>query len=234
MEIKRTAIKNNAKLLIANTRPSPIFVFLVYILITLVITTLVDRISGDYQMLQDALTEYQKGNLEYIPQVPQLSGWAYVLLAALGVMALILFVGMTIYCLEICQLRKGSVGNLFDGFGIFLRALGLILVEFLFIYLWSLLLIVPGIIAAYRYRQALYLLIENPELGILDCLRLSTQMMVGRKWELFVLDLSFLGWYLLTLVPGAVVWVEPYTRITYVNYYLALRDMPQSTFDKTV
>ena len=108
------------------------------------------------------------------------------------------------------------------------------MLEIVFIYLWTLLLIVPGIIAAYRYRQALYLLIENPELSPLDCLRFSSQMMVGHKWELFVLDLSFLGWYLLCLLPGAIVWVEPYTRITYTNYYLALRDIPLSTFDKTV
>ena len=49
-----------------------------------------------------------------------------------------------------------------------------------------------------------------------------------------MLDLSFLGWYLFSYIPGAVVWVEPYTRITYTNYYLALRDMPQSAFDATV
>lgn len=234
MEIKRTAIKNNAKLLIANSKPSPILVFLVYILISLVIATLSDRISGQYQMMNELLAAYQKGDLRYVPDPPALSVWAYVLLAALGVMAAILLVGATIYSLEICQLRKGSVGNLFDGFGIFWRALGLLLVEGLFIYLWTLLFIIPGIIAAYRYRQALYLLIDNPEFGILECLRRSSQMMVGRKWELFVLDLSFLGWYLLTIIPGAIVWVRPYTCLTYTNYYLALRDMPQSTFDKTV
>jgi uncharacterized membrane protein len=56
-------------------------------------------------------------------------------------------------------------------------------------------------------------------------------MMSGRKGELFVLDLSFLGWSLLMLFPFVAVWVLPYTSVTYTNYYLALRDMPQPGCD---
>ncbi len=77
-------------------------------------------------------------------------------------------------------------------------------------------------------------MIENPTLGVFDCLRLSSQMMNGHKRELFLLDLSFLGWFLLSLIPGVVIWTAPYTGITYTNYYLALRDMPRSAFDATV
>ena len=234
MEIKRAAIKHNAKLLIAQTRPSPILVILVYLLIDTVLLELSYRISGEGKVIDAMVEQYQKGNMSYIPQMPELSVRACVLLAALAVMGIMLLTGLTSYCLEICQRRKGGVGNLFDGFTLFSKVLGLFIVEGIFIYLWSLLLIIPGIIAAYRYRQALYLLLENPELGILECLQRSAQMMNGHKWELFVLDLSFLGWYLLAYLPGAIVWVEPYRSITYTNYYLALRDMPQSTFDTTV
>ena len=234
MEIKRAAIKKNAKLLIATTRPSPILVFLVYILIGLVLLYLSESISGETKMVQEMLLQYQAGNLEYVPEPPELSGWACVLLIALSVMNYMLAVGTHIYSLEICQQRQGSFGNLFDGFGIFGKSLLLAILETIFIYLWTLLLIVPGIIAIYRYRMALYVMIDHPELGPLDCLRESKRLMTGHKWELFVLDLSFLGWFLLCLLPPASVWVEPYTRITYTNYYLALRDMPGSSFNTTV
>jgi uncharacterized membrane protein len=180
------------------------------------------------------LEQYQAGNFDFVPELPQISVWGYALLIALSVMNLMLYVGATIYSLEICQFRKAGVGNLFDGFGIFGKALLLAVVMILFIYLWALLFIVPGIIAAYRYRLAFYLMIDNPELGPLDCLRLSSEMMAGHKWELFVLDLSFLGWFLLCTVPGVSIWVEPYTSITYTNYYLALRDMPRSDFDMRI
>lgn len=234
MEINRTAIKRNAKLLIAHTSPSPILVFLVYLLIALTIFYLSESISGELKVTQELLEQYQAGHYDFVPELPKIGGWANFLLIALSVMNIMLFAGMTIYCLEICQMRKGSVGNLFDGFGMFWRVLLLMILEAIFIYLWMLLLIVPGIIAIYRYRMALYILIDNPELGPLDCLRESKRLMTGHKWELFVLDLSFLGWYLLCLFPPASVWVEPYTRITYTNYYLALRDMPRSSFDTTV
>lgn len=234
MEINRKAIKHNALLLLAQTRPSPILVILVYILIDTVLSELVMQVSGLSKAMETMMTEYQKGDFNYIPDMPSPSAWAWVLIAALTVMVIVLFAGLLLYCLRICQLQKAGVGDLFDGFALFGKFLGLALVEFVFIYLWSLLLIVPGILAFYRYRQAFYILLENPELGILECLRRSTQMMDGRKWELFVLDLSFLGWYILTWLPGAIVWVEPYTRITYTNYYLALRDLPRSNFDTTV
>lgn len=83
----------------------------------------------------------------------------------------------------------------------------------IFIFLWSLLLIIPGIIAAYRYRMALYLLLDNPNMSVYQCIRESKRMMVGHKAELFVLDLSFLGWYILSAVPFVSIWVTPIRRL---------------------
>lgn len=234
MEINREAIKKNAKLVIIKTKPSPILVGFVYIMICYVLEFLVEKISGEYAMVQDTLEQYAAGNMSYVPTAPEISGWGWVLIIALLVMMLMMFVGFTIYRIQICQFRKAGVGNLLDGFGMFSKYLWLEILSYLLICMWTLLLIVPGIIAFYRYRMALNLMIENPELGVFDCLRRSSQMMNGRKRELFLLDLSFLGWFLLSLIPGVVFWTAPYTGITYTNYYLALRDMPQSTFDTTV
>lgn len=234
MEINRKAIKKNAKLVIVKTKPSPISVGFVYAMICYVLEFLVEKISGEYGMIQDTLEQYAAGNMSYVPTAPEISGWGWVLIIALSVMTLMMFVGFTIYCIQICQFREAGVGNLFDGFGMFSKYLWLEVLSYLLICMWTLLLIVPGIIAFYRYRMALNVMIENPELNAFDCLRRSSQMMNGHKGELFVLDLSFLGWFLLSLIPGVVIWTAPYTSITYTNYYLALRDMPRSTFDATV
>ena len=98
----------------------------------------------------------------------------------------------------------------------------------LFVFLWSLLLIVPGIIAAYRYRMAPFLLLTHPEYGIMDCIRESKSRMAGYKMAFFLLDLSFLGWELLTLVPilgwAVSVWVKPYRQSTELLYCMQISE----------
>ena len=91
--------------------------------------------------------------------------------------------------------------------------------------LWSLLLVIPGIIAIYRYRFALYNLCENPELGVMDALRLSQQQTMGFKLDLFVLDVTFIGWGLLCgLTLGILsIWIQPYIQQTDLAYFDAIR-----------
>ena len=93
--------------------------------------------------------------------------------------------------------------------------------------LWSLLFVIPGIIAAYRYRMALYLLLDHPEMSVMQCIQESKRMMKGHKGELFVMDLSFLGWASLESIPvfgyAVQVWTTPYISMSYVLYYEALR-----------
>ena len=97
--------------------------------------------------------------------------------------------------------EKASASRLFSGFGeLFWKALGLRLLRLLFIFLWSLLFIIPGIIAAYRYSMADYALCENPEMGAMHALRESAHMMKGNKWKLFCLQLSFIGWQVLSIL----------------------------------
>ena len=97
----------------------------------------------------------------------------------------------------------------------------------LFVMLWSLLFVIPGLIAIYRYRMALYLLLDHPEMSVMQCIRQSKQMMKGHKGELFVMDLSFLGWAILATIPvigyAVQVWTTPYISMSYVLYYEALR-----------
>lgn len=234
MIINRSAIKQNAKNIISSAKPSPVLVGLVYLGIVAVLQLLSSTVSGEFHMYMEYLEQTMAGNAAYLPVLPQINTVSYILIVAITLMNIMMSAGYTIYCMHICQFKEAGFANLFDGFAIFLKVILLEIIMGIFVWLWSLLLIVPGIIAAYRYRMALYILIDNPNMSPIECIRASKQMMNGRKGELFVLDLSFLGWFILTLVPFVTVWVTPYTSVTYTNYYLALRDMPSSSFEKMV
>lgn len=93
---------------------------------------------------------------------------------------------------------------------------------YLKIFLWSLLLIIPGIIKSYEYRMVPYLLAENPNISEEEAFRYSKQMMDGQKFETFVLELSFIGWDILsacTLGLVGIFYVQPYTYLTYAALY---------------
>ena len=122
-------------------------------------------------------------------------------------------------CLRAARGRPVAISNLMDGFAVFLRLLILIVLMSVFVFLWSLLLIFPGIIASFRYSQAIYILLDHPEMSPMDCIRESSRLMKGHKWELFVLRLSFIGWALLALIPLVSIYVSPYVNLTYAGYY---------------
>ena len=97
----------------------------------------------------------------------------------------------------------------------------------LFRFLWGLLLIVPGIIKCYSYRMAPYILADRPELSGTEVLTLSRQMMNGHKWKTFVLDLSFLGWNILSALTFGllgVFYVNPYRQCTNAELYRELKN----------
>ena len=95
-----------------------------------------------------------------------------------------------------------------------------------FIFLWGLLLIIPGIYKSYEYRMIPYLLSEDSNLSFSEAKRLSSEMMYGEKWDTFVLDLSFILWNFLSALTWGLVgifWVNPYIQYTNVELYKVLR-----------
>jgi len=92
-------------------------------------------------------------------------------------------------------------------------------------FLWSLLFIIPGIIKAYSYRMVPFILTDNPNMGPDNAITLSRRMMDGSKFDSFVLDLSFIGWYILGLLAFVVgiFFVNPYVYATEAQLYLVLR-----------
>lgn len=164
--------------------------------------------------------------------------WLMALLVALIISAITsalssLIIGLVLYGPLMIGLRNAFVKNarnggmnLEDGFTGFTAGLAnrivLGLLQNIFIFLWSLLLIVPGIIKSYSYAMAEYISAENPDADWKECLDKSRAMMNGYKWRLFCLDLSFIGWYFVgALVCGVgTLWVIPYHEAARAQFYL--------------
>ena len=115
---------------------------------------------------------------------------------------------------------------LLSGFNIYLKTVGLWIVLSIIIAFLSLLLIVPGIIAALMYSQVFFILSEDNTKSISRCLSESSEMMKGHKGELFVLYLSFIGWWLVAAITFGIgaLYVYPYQQVTSANFYLALKN----------
>ena len=96
----------------------------------------------------------------------------------------------------------------------------------LFIWLWSLLFIVPGIIKSYQYRLVPYIMSENPEMSFRDAQAESARLMNGNKWKTFVLDLSFIGWDILSIFTWGLLeifFVAPYKASTHAALYESIK-----------
>ena len=127
-----------------------------------------------------------------------LGTFVYVLTSLLN---MVLGSGFVLYCMAVRRGERAEFLTLFDGFSFVGKIIGLNIVMYFFVALWSMLLVVPGIIAAYRYRFALYNLYENPGIGIMEALDMSKRQTYGYKGQVFVLDLSYAPWILLAILP---------------------------------
>lgn len=259
-------IKLNARLSIRQSKPSPLLFAAIFLALSVIIGTLEGQLSGiqmsgdefnsivdmeayeEYMETgdQEALTEYLNtfygGLIDHLNSI-KITPLALGLYAALIILNVLINAGMYIFSLNTVRKTEPSLWNLLDGFGMFFRVLWLYILEAVYIFLWSLLCIVPGLIAMYRYRQAIYILIDHPEMSASQCISESKRMMGGYKIDLFWLDFSFLGWMLFVVVLNMMdtgmsvlnfigigtllnVWVLPYRQLSYAEYYVKLRALP--------
>lgn len=117
-----------------------------------------------------------------------------------------------------------EIEYLFSGFKEYGKTLGVTLLSGLFIFLWSLLFFIPGIIAALKYSMAMYILHDHPELSCKECIDESKKLMNGHKGKLFCLQLSYIGWILLIPLTLGILslWVVPKMQIAVYNFYCDL------------
>ena len=121
-----------------------------------------------------------------------------------SLLSVLLGAGFAMYCMAIRRGERAEYLTLFDGFSFVGKLIALTIVTYAFIWLWSMLLVIPGIVAAYRYRFAPYNLYENPGISVMEALEMSKRQTMGYKGQIFALDLSYIGWTLLASLPAMV------------------------------
>lgn len=122
---------------------------------------------------------------------------------------------------------EATAKDMFEGYNkeLFSRVLTTTLLYYVYVFLWSLLLLIPGCIKAYSYAMTPYILKDNPEMKNNAAIEESMRMMDGHKLELFLLDLSFIGWAILSILTCCIgfLWLVPYMNMARVNFYEDLK-----------
>ena len=221
-------LKKRAKELIIGSKPKALNVCLVYVLAGMVLNYLgsaaLYRNATD-SVLSGYMNAFSSGDLEtamyYVQQMaPETKGVIIYLLVRAAIK--ILNVGFTVYLINVLRNNSPCFGNLLDGFAVIFRLIGLFILKTALVSLGSI-LIVPGIIMSYSYRLSLYILLENPEMPVVQCMRQSRMLMRGHRMELFRLDISFILWYVAYMIPyvgsAASLVGMPYLGMTYLLFY---------------
>lgn len=143
-----------------------------------------------------------------------------------GLFVGIFTLGYVAFFMAIIRGNKAKIEDLFCGFtDNFADSFVAGILISIFTFLWTLLFIIPGIVKAYSYSMTFYILKDNPGMSATEAITESRKMMDGHKWQLFCLDLSFLGWYIVgALCLGVgVFFVAPYHQMARANFYEALK-----------
>ncbi len=238
----RKELKARAREALLKTRPSAIWVTLTVAAVLIVLHALSLTLSGDLEAYRAMLESALAGQFTYVMPVGTTSVVGWLLTVALDLMGFVVPVGYMLYILRLSRREGPSFGDVFDVFGFFPRAVWFSILRSVAISVWgfvyalpaSLLgtvidplvaatvclpLLAPMFMAAYSYRLAGFIMLDERQYGCLQCLALSRLAMRGRKWELFLLDLSFLGWMLLGIVPFMLLWEAPYRRTACALWY---------------
>ncbi|HYF83248.1 MAG TPA: DUF975 family protein [Clostridia bacterium] len=150
-----------------------------------------------------------------------------------GLMSLVSFIiggpiyfGVAAFFLKLARHEHAEFSELFSGFSLFKTNFVLNFFIMVFTVLWTLLLIVPGIIAAIKYSMAYFIVNDNPGIGALEAITRSKEMMNGHKMRFLEMWLGFLGWFILGVVTLGLgmIYAIPYYRAAKANFYLDLKE----------
>lgn len=133
----------------------------------------------------------------------------------------VLLLGLAEFALSISRQQDSRLEQLFSGFKRFGLALGVYFLVLIFVLLWTLLLVVPGIIAAISYSMTYFIIADNESIVPLQALRKSKAMMSGNKWRFFCLCCRFIGWLLLSILTFGIgfLWFLPYFHVSVARFY---------------
>ena len=150
---------------------------------------------------------------------------SYIPVVGTILVALPMMYGYSIVMLSVMRGGEMNIGGLFDGFNDFGRIVGTKLLQAIYTFLWTLLLVIPGIIKNYSYAMTDFILKDQPELANNAAIEKSMAMMDGNKMKLFLLDLSFIGWAILCLFTFGIgfLYLQPYVQSAHAAFYEDLK-----------
>ncbi|MET1030441.1 DUF975 family protein [Domibacillus tundrae] len=152
--------------------------------------------------------------------------WKDVVIVALSILLMPISLGLIWAWVDLSRGKKIGFGHLLEPYKtMFGKSILVSLLQGILLFLWFLLLVIPGIIKSFSYMMTYYILRDEPELSPLQAITKSRKMMDGHKGEAFVLGLSFIGWILLGIVTIGIgfLWIAPYMSVTYAHFYNTIR-----------
>ena len=258
MGFSRYEAKMRAKFSMRGAYPHPMLVSLVFFLMTSGVTLVVELlVRNPFTMFYQDFLLYVSAGYDPVEVLQYLNfsgagGTLYIFLTILlSLYSTVVGAGYYSYSLRLARNEQPGYRNLLDGFYMVGRVILMYILQYIFVFLWTLLGMIPytvvlilgavllspglivlaivllvagmifGVAMSYRYRLAIYFLLDNPGMGPLASITASKNAMKGWKWSLFVLDLSFLGWLILSLFTFGILmlWLQPYMRTTEANFY---------------
>lgn len=234
--INRAEIKYEAKGILRTARVSPYVLTLIMMAIGYTLNRVVDLVQGgslfySYELLRQYYAITISGDeaalTRLIASIPEAGGMSFFLSTIVSLVTLVLNGGFFIYCMGVRRGAEMPYSTLADGLGVAGKLIWCAIQMAVKIFLWSMLFMIPGIIAAYRYRFAYYNILTDDSLSAGEAIRRSCQQTQGMKWSLFVLDLSFFGWMILAnLTFGLLnIWLTPYMTMCDLGYYERAREL---------
>ena len=235
--INRAEIKQEAKGIMRQAKVSPLLMGLLIFAITMVLDKIQSLVEYGTLFPTWRLLEYasylasadpaalldmsQEELMAMAGLVSSASAYSLFFSILIGLFMTVLYGGFYLYCMGIRQGREMPVSTLMDGLGLAGKLIWCSILTSIKVFLWSLLFFFPGIIAAYRYRFATYNLLVDPSLSAGKAIRLSCEQTRGMKWDLFVLDLSFIGWSILSAFTAGLlsIWLLPYMSLCDLTYF---------------
>ena len=225
MSIDRVRVKSTAKSLINDLSPHVYITAAEHMIIVFIMTHLLTRLSGFYEYSRNAYTYLQATGGIYTGPWPHVKGPAWAFCIVLYCLIMIINAGYVGYTLSVSRGKEISGRAAFGGFEYPFKAVLVGVLRHILISLGFAFFVIPGFLAAYSYRLVYYVLADHPEYSAIECLRECRRMSKGYKMQLFVLDLSFIGWHIINKIvesmflPLVEIWLLPYSGITFAIYY---------------
>ena len=225
MNISRPHVKQNSKVLIKERSPQVYLTAFEHMFVVWILTLLLTRLSGYREYTEAYYSFYRATGELYTGAWPSVKLYAWLICIAAYLLIMIIDAGYAAYTLMVSRGQMTDSRSAMSGFDHPLKVICIGLIQKILIYVGLAFFIVPGVMAAYSYKFAYYVLADHPEYSAIECLRESRRISKGYKMQLFMLDLSFIGWRIVNAIiesvflPVVELWLLPYSGITFATYY---------------